>query len=78
MLLVKEYTDYSLELPEELSDVTGLGCGLASGSSKSGYFNRQPDLETVFATQLPDSWTLVNTDPLALLEQEEELSNAPA
>lgn len=44
----------------------------------SGYFNRQPDLETVFATQLPDSWTLVNTDPLALLEQEEELSNAPA
>lgn len=35
VLLVKEYTDYSLELPEELSDVTGLGCGLASGSSKS-------------------------------------------
>lgn len=44
----------------------------------SGHFNRQPDLETVFATQLPDSWTLVNTDPLALLEQEEELSNALA
>lgn len=28
----------------------------------TGWFNVQADLETAFAAQLPDSWTLVNID----------------